>query len=151
MTIKIRYRWVNPDFSQEYADFHNDGEECMQNPKFDTVKEVRTKNIESIELVPSWDYPIVVENQDGLEKTITLPNMCALNCFEKETGALYTFAVSRSALDKVPEKRPMRNFTDHKNESITQYFDIKADAQLVELRPGLYVAQIELPNEINQI
>lgn len=148
MTIKVRLRRVNPDFSQEYADFHNNGKECMQNPKFDIVYEIRTKNIERIELIPVWDYPIIAEDSDGLEKTFILRNMCALNCFEKETGALYIIAVSRTALAKAPEKRPMRNFTNHKNESITQYFDIKADAELVELRPGFYVAQDELPNEL---
>ncbi len=148
MTIKVRFRRANPDYSQDYANFHNEGKECMQNPKFDWVWEIKVKEIESIELIPEWDFPVVAENKDSLDKTITLQNMCALNCFEKETGALYTFAVSRSALDKVPEKRPIRNFTNHKNESITQYFDIKADAQLAELRPGLYVVLNELPNEL---
>jgi hypothetical protein len=149
MLIKIRFRRVNPEYSQEYADFHNGGKECMQNPKFDWVYESKVDNIESISLDPIQDYPVVFENDNGDKKEFTFSNMCVFNCFREDHGPLFAWAISRSALAVMPERRPLRNFTNHDKKTITQYFDIKSDVELVHLGSGLYVSKEEVPNEFN--
>jgi hypothetical protein len=148
MLIKIRFRRVNPEYSQEYADFHNGGKECMQNPKFDWVYESKVDNIESISLDPIQDYPVFFENDSGDQKEFTFSNMCVFNCFGEGHGPLFTWAISRSALAVMPEKRPLRNFTNHNKNTITQYFDVRPDVELVEIRPGLYVSIEEVPSEL---
>jgi hypothetical protein len=148
MTIKVRFRRANPDYNQEYADFHNNGKECMQNPKFDWVWESKAQNIESLVLEPQQIHPVTFLDSDGNEKDFVFQNMCVLNCYEEKTGRMHTWAISRSALLVMPERRPLRNFTNHEKGTVTQYFDIKPDSQLVEVGPGLYVAQEELPNEL---
>jgi hypothetical protein len=48
----------------------------------------------------------------------------------------------------MPERRPLRNFTNHDKNTITQYFDIKPDVELVQFGPRLYITKEELPNEL---
>jgi hypothetical protein len=148
MTIKVKIRWANPDYSQEYADFHNQGKECMQNPKFDWVTQSKVENIESISLDPKQDYPVIFEMDNGDQKEFKFLNMCVFNCFGEDHGPLYTWAISRSAFAVMPERRPLRNFTNHDKNTITQYFDIKPDVELVQFGPRLYITKEELPNEL---
>jgi hypothetical protein len=42
----------------------------------------------------------------------------------------------------------LRNFTNHNKNTITQYFDVRPDVELVEIRPGLYVSIEEVPSEL---
>ena len=63
---------------------------------------------------------------------------------------MITYGVSQSALNVLPTKRPVRNYINDGTETITQYFDIKAEAELFELTTGLYVAKNELPIELRR-
>ena len=148
MKIDVKFRWINPDYSQELADFHNDGKESLENPKFDPVHQISSVNINEIAINTDAVFPLIAVKSNGEELSVVLNNMCLLECYEEKTKRLISYGVSQSALHALPTKRPVRNYINESAETITQYFDIKAETELVQLAEGLYVVKNELPIEL---
>jgi hypothetical protein len=148
MKVKVRFKQINEGFSQDWADFHEEGKESLQNPKHKWEHGFVSEGIEEIDLSPSEDYTFIGVDPDGNEKGLMLPNMCVLRCFHEIDKSMTTYLISNSILSTKPNFQGKTNYTNKSEQSLYQYFYIKPDAEFVQLQPGWLVNVNELPIEL---
>ncbi len=144
MKIKVRFKLRNLEFSQDYANFHNDGKESLDNSKYsweygyavDEVDEFSESENEIIELE--------AKDKNGQVHRITFDNMVLLN-FKLNNGNKGRFGVSKILLSK-------RNLSKmEKYDLLRAYYYFKQETPFIELVSGVFVTEKELKEKVGLI
>ena len=91
MKAQISFRFINPDYSQEYADQYNGGKESESNWKYNEQFTRKIENIISVELINPGTFHLI-GNFANKNIDIQIPNITIFRCFY-ENGTHEDFAV----------------------------------------------------------
>ena len=137
MSYTIKVFLKSGDFSQEFADENNNGEETAENVRFEWEDEFRiTGEFSKVEILRDQVYPLAGENGDGTEFSYDIPGV---SVFEfHETDGVTPMVISEKALDEY--------FLDTTKKTLEVYLN---DDEVVE-NPvaGLYIVLSDFPVEL---
>lgn len=141
MKAQISFKFINPDYSQEYADQYNGGKESESNWKYsDVVSSDKINNVSTVELINPDTFHLK-GNFANKNIDVQIPNT-AIFRVHSENGTYEDFAVSKSVLSKA-QKTP-----NEKYQIIRCYFYIKAEPECIILGDNLVLDKNELPEEL---
>jgi len=140
MKAQISFRFINPDYSQEYADQYNGGKESESNWKYNEQFTRKIENIISVELINPGTFHLI-GNFANKNIDIQIPNITIFRCFY-ENGTHEDFAVSKSVLNKA-QKTP-----NEKYQIIRCYFYINSEPKSIKFGENLVLGVNELPDEL---
>jgi len=120
MKAQISFRFINPDYSQEYADQYQGGKESESNWKYNKAVGWEVKDVSSVELMDDAVYHLSGDFKEGGSFDIPISNVKLLRC-HKENGDDEDFAVSKSIYNHLHQ-------TESKNHKIIYcYFYINSE------------------------
>ena len=80
MSLIIKVNLLNDDFSQEYADQHNDGNESELNRHYEWQDELEvSSDVSKIEMIENGTYTLAGEMNDGQQFSYDIPKMRLFN------------------------------------------------------------------------
>ena len=142
MEVKIIFKELNPDYSQEYADDCNDGKESENNKK---SIELESFDIEGLlkkhNVVKSGTYQLKGEFVGKRNFCFDIPEMCILECIT-EDDMVTQFAVSNSILVKTYHSEPKgRN-------KFYFYFYLKNSKEAISPKDGIFIDRKDYPKKM---
>ena len=141
MKAHISFKFINPDYSQEYADQYNGGHECESDTKYDETSTWEVENVTSVELIDNGIYQLTGKFADGSPCNISIPNVVIFR-IHSENGTYEHFAVSKSVLSKTYQAH-------NKKYPITRcYFYINSEPKSIKFGENLVLGVNELPDEL---
>ena len=144
MKIRAIFKQRNLDYSQEHADFHDQGQPGIDNMKYNWEQHFQSQNIENAQQFDQTDIQLTGAHEESNEEfIITLKNMVAVT-YQNEKGKQNHYAVSKSLLSKW-------NFTkNEKQNTLSCYFYFKQTEEFVKLTDGIFIAINEIPDELKK-
>jgi len=140
MKAQISFRFINPDYGQQYADQYHGGRESESNWKYNEPFSVRIDNVLSVELINPGTFQLI-GNFANKNIDIQISNV-AIFRFHYENGIYKDFAVSKSVLNKA-QKTPNEKY------QITRcYFYINSEPKSIRFGENLVLCVNELPDEL---
>ena len=137
MALTIKIYLLNDDFSQEYADQHNEGKESELNRHYEWQDELEvTSDVHNIEVVPNGIYTLSGEIPDGPKFSYEVPKMRLFKIESRDTDDLMV-GCSESLL---------ANFEVKGTDLLEIY--LKDYEPLSNPVPGVYIAAQEFPKEL---
>jgi len=141
MKTQISFRFINPDYSQVYADQYQGGEESESNWKHGEVSTWEEDNVLSVELINDGIYQLTGTFNDGNPCNIPITNV-AIFRVHSENDTYEDFAVSKSVLNKTHQAL-------NKKYSITRcYFYINSEPKSIKFGENLVLDVNEIPDEL---
>lgn len=137
MAFNVQIFLRSSDFSQEFADANNDGEETAENVRHEWEDEFRiTGEFSKVEVLRDQVYTLAGERGDGSVFSFDIPNV-TIFAFHGDEG-VSPLVVSERSLDEYVLQ------TDRKRLEI--YLN---DSEVVENPiPGIYIALPDFPKEL---
>jgi len=140
MKAQIIFKFINPDFGQQYADQYHGGRESESNWKYNESSTWKIENVLSVELINPGTYHLI-GNFANKNIDAQIPNVAIFRC-HYENGTNEDFAVSKSVLNKA-QKTP-----NEKYQIIRCYFYIKSEPECIKVGDNLVLDKNELPEEL---
>jgi hypothetical protein len=142
MNLVAHFYQLNDDFSQEYADEHNNGNDSELNRRFDWEDELElTNDIEQVNVRLHDVYVLHGEFSDGESFAEKVPDMLCFDAVGSD-GSLTTLACSHSIL----ESYTLDKLQDH---FLLKVY-INDYEPLANPLPGVYVAAQDFPKRLIQ-
>jgi len=140
MKVYISYRTINPDFDQEYADFHNEGKEGESNWKYHWGKKYLLNDVKSVSVVENENFNLKTENTiTGFVKYVGIPEVVICRCVF-EDDSIRDFAVSKSILNCTHQTS--------RKDKLYFYFYLNEDPPGVQLCSQLVIDEAQMPKEL---
>jgi hypothetical protein len=140
MKCKVHFFLLNDDFSQEYADEHNDGKESEMNRLYEWEDELDiTADISSYKELKAIQVPIVGVLPNGEQFEEMLPNMRAVELYNGD-DPVARLASSEILVDRIA-------YEDN-NEDLIIRFYLKDKEPLSNPIPGIYIAARDFPERL---
>lgn len=137
MALTVRVYLLNDDFSQEYADTHNNGNESELNRHYEWQDELAvTSNVKNIEVIENGTYVLSGQMPDGHQFSYDVPRMRLFNIESTDSNDLL-IGCSESLLSK---------FNIEGTGLIEIY--LKDYEPLSNPIPGIYIAAQEFPEDL---
>ncbi|MFZ9027897.1 MAG: hypothetical protein ACO2Z9_02715 [Crocinitomicaceae bacterium] len=137
MALTVKVYLLNDDFSQEYADMHNDGNESELNRHYEWQDELEvTSDVKKIEVVKNGTYTLAGELADGRQFSYDVPKMRLFSVQSNDAMDLL-IGCSESLLSdyKVQDNELLEIF-------------LKDYEPLSNPVPGVYIAAQEFPKDL---
>lgn len=134
MSYNIHIYLRSADFSQEFADENNNGEESPENIRHEWEDEFRIVGaISDVEVVRDQVFPLNAEQGEGTPISFDIPEMIVFQ-FKMEEG-ITPIAISEAALEEY--------ILDTEKKSLTVYLN---DLEVIENPiPGIYIVLSQFP------
>ncbi len=137
MALTVKVYLLNDDFSQEYADEHNDGNESELNRYFEWQDELEvTSDVNNIEVIKNGTYTLAGETSDGRQFSYDISKMRLFSVQSKDSMDLL-IGCSESLLSE---------YKVEGNELLEIY--LKDYEPLSNPVPGVYIAAQEFPKDL---
>ena len=141
MKVQVKFKVINGDYDQKFANEYNLGKESDNNRKYEWEVSYGIKNVTSVELINTSTYKLKGKYKDGEVFEISIPNVTILR-FHLERGSDLDFAVSKSILNKTHQ-------VSNEKYNITRcYFYINSEPERIVLTDNLIINVDELPEEL---
>ena len=139
MKVSIIVKELNPDFSQEHADQHNNGQESDDNYKYSWEDEFEvSEDVTDFKILNNTSYQL--EGRDGDRKfSYEIQSMTLIEC--KTVNGISLFGASRSII-----KDTKKNLL--KNGDIQFYLLLKGGKKIANPLDGIYIADHDFPLEL---
>ena len=136
MALTVKVYLLNDDFSQEYADTHNDGNESELNRHYEWQDELEvTSDVKKIEVIKNGTYALAGE-MDGRQFSYDVPKMRLFSVQSNDAMDLL-IGCSESLLS---------DYKVEGNELLEIY--LKDYEPLSNPVPGVYIAAQEFPKDL---
>lgn len=137
MALTVKVYLLNDDFSQEYADTHNDGNESELNRHYEWQDELEvTTDVQKVEVVKNGTYTLAGEMADGRQFSYEVPKMRLFSVQSNDAMDLL-IGCSESLLS---------DYKIQGNELLEIY--LKDYEPLSNPVPGVYIAAQEFPKDL---
>lgn len=141
MKVQVKFKVINGDYDQKFANEYNLGKESDNNRKYEWEVSYVIKNVTSVELINTSTYKLKGKYKDGEVFEISIPNVTIFR-FHLESGSDLDFAVSKSILNKTHQ-------VSNEKYNITRcYFYINSEPERIVLTDNLIINVDELPEEL---
>jgi hypothetical protein len=141
MKVQVKFKVINGDYDQKFANEYNLGKESDNNRKYEWEVSYGIKNVTSVELINTSTYKLKGKYKDGEVFEISIPNVTIFR-FHLESGSDLDFAVSKSILNKTHQ-------VSNEKYNITRcYFYINSEPERIVLTDNLIINVDELPEEL---
>lgn len=134
MLIQLNFKCINEDYSQEYADEYQGGEESVNNMKYHWGKSFDVLDVKEVS-TPKEAFKLRAELEDGTELEKEIENVYILRVKFEEGQKDY--AVSKALLNKT------HNTFRNKEGKKRLYFYLNSEPEAVEVRNGVYLTKEE--------
>lgn len=131
MELIVTFVFMNPEYSQKYADKYNFGKESENNWKFTTKSVIKYQNINEISLKKRDNFSIDILDKDKI-KSINLKDMTVL---EGNSG---NEVVCLAAVSKKIIKKTLQT-PNTKYNKIRFYFYLRSDLEVIKIDNNMYV------------
>lgn len=140
MNCSIHFYLLNRDFSQEYADEHNDGNESELNKRYEWEDELEI-NVPVNEVITheSSIYPLQGELSNGEEFRFDIKDMFLVELMTSHDSGKVIIGCSNSLLDK---------YSIEEEDELKIRVYLKDYEPLSNPIPGLYIAAKDFPKEL---
>lgn len=137
MSLTLKVYLINDDFSQEYADTHNEGKESELNRHYEWQDELEiTSDVKNIEEIKNGTYTLAGEMPDGRQFSYEVPKMRLFSIQSSDSMDLLV-GCSESLL---------HDLKIDGNELLEIY--LKDYEPLSNPVPGIYIAAQEFPKDL---
>lgn len=138
LKLKIAFKQINSEYSQDYADEYQFGEESVDNQKYHWSVSFEVKSrIDKISILKSQNLHLVDQTNRENPQEYLIDEVTVFECYKKDE--LYAeYAVSDKLIEKI--------FNVYKESEDTRYcyFYLKDKTEYVELRNHIYVLQKDI-------
>ena len=141
MKVQVKFKVINGDYDQKFANEYNLGKESDNNRKYEWEVSYGIKNVTSVELINTSTYKLKGKYKDGEVFEISIPNVTIFR-FHLESGSDLDFAVSKSLLNKTHQ------VSNEKYNTTRCYFYINSEPERIVLTDNLIINVDELPEEL---
>lgn len=139
MKLEVNYKQINSDFSQDCADFYDDGLESHENPKYHHEVKYGIDNVKTISQIKDAKLDITGVTKENEKLTLCIDNVFHLKC-ELENGSFEDYYVSNELIEKI-------HFTQSKNIA-RFYFYLKDKEDFILIRETTYIKPEKYPREL---
>lgn len=141
MEVQVNFKVINPDYSQEYADEYNGGQESESNWKYNWAVSYGLKDVQSVSTIDNNPFIFKGSFENGDPFSFNIPNTHIFRCHFAD-GSHQDFAVSKSILNKTHQPKK------EKYDVIRYYFYINADPASQHLSPNLVIDERYIPKKL---
>lgn len=128
MKAQISFRFINPDYSQKYANEYNFGKESFENSKYLRITTHELENVKSVQLINNGVFQLKLKSKLNMEEPEihSIPDV-SIYRFHLEDDSFIDFGVSKSILKKTHQAQ------NEKYPVVRCYFYIKSKPPSIEL------------------